>query len=294
VRKVSVIIPTCNERFLPETVADVFAKAAGEVEVIVVEEGYYSGLRDRPGLVVLHNETRQGMRQAINRALDAATGKYVMKLDAHCMMGEGWDETLKADCEEDWIVIPRRFSLDPEAWCIRTHRPTIDYEFIHFPYADEGNSVRQGGKWYERAAARLDVPFDNDMCFQGSCYFTRRDYLQRLGGLQTEGYGGFILESEELSFKAWLSGGQVKVNKKTWYAHLHKGKQFGRGYFINKWEMKRGRKYHIDYWMHNRWPGQTRTVEWLVNFFWPVPTWPDDWMDPKYEAEYWARMGVAV
>ena len=36
--KLSVIIPSRNEQFLPETVNDLFAKAAGDIEVIVVVE----------------------------------------------------------------------------------------------------------------------------------------------------------------------------------------------------------------------------------------------------------------
>jgi hypothetical protein len=54
--------------------------------------------------------------------------------------------------------------------------------------------------------------------------------------------------------------------------------------------MKRQRIFHADYWMHNRWPKQTRKFEWLIDHFWPVPTWPEDWRDPKYEAAYLERI----
>jgi hypothetical protein len=39
--RVSVIIPSRNERFLAPTVADVLSKAAGEIEVITTLDGYW-------------------------------------------------------------------------------------------------------------------------------------------------------------------------------------------------------------------------------------------------------------
>ena len=289
--KVSAIIPSRTELFLSQTVDDVFKKATGEIEVIVVLEGYWPEppLQERPGLILIHHDQPMGLRKSINHGTDVATGEYIMKLDAHCLMAEGWDETLKADCDTDWIVIPRRYSLEPDGWKIREGRPTIDYEYISFPYLDELTSVRLGNKWYKRATDRKDILIDDNMSFQGSCWFIHRNYLiNQIGPLDTVNYGrlNFILESEELGNKCWLSGGQVKINKKTWYAHLHKGKQYGRMYFIDKRDFRPGRKHHIKYWMHNLWPQQTRKFEWLVEHFWPVPTWPEDWKDEKYETEY--------
>ncbi len=31
--------------------------------------------------------------------------------------------------------------------------------------------------------------------------------------------------------------------------------------------------------MKNEEPGMIHKIEWLVEKFWPVPTWPDDWKD---------------
>ena len=38
---VSIIIPSRNEPFLQHTIDDILAKAAGEIEVIVVLDGYW-------------------------------------------------------------------------------------------------------------------------------------------------------------------------------------------------------------------------------------------------------------
>lgn len=288
--RVSVVIPSRTELFLQNTIDDVLAKSAGDVEVIPVLDGYAPDppLKEDPRvkpITIMLDPHHSHMREAINAGVEAATGEYVMKLDAHCAMAPGWDEALKADCDDDWISVPSRYSLEPRTWDIRWHRPRVDYEFISFPYGDF-LTVKTSNKWFARMEERKDILVDDNMAFQGSCMFLKKSYFERLGPLQVEGYGGFILDSEEMSNKCWLSGGRVVTNKKTWYAHLHKGKEFGRMYFINKWELRRGRKFHIDYWMHDRWPKATRKMEWLVDHFWPIPGWPADWRDPKYEQEY--------
>ena len=133
--RLSVIIPSRNEEFLAKTVDDIFAKAQGDIEVVVILDEKDQELKPREGLDVKKKIGPPGLRSAMNQAIDTATGKYIMKLDAHCMLGEGFDEILKADCDEDWVVVPRRYSLnvDTEPWSIKTERPIIDYEYFVFP-----------------------------------------------------------------------------------------------------------------------------------------------------------------
>lgn len=291
--KVSVIIPSRNERFLPETVDDIFNHARGDFEVVVILDENDQPLKPRDGLRVYKKEGPPGLRSAINQAVDLAKGKYIMKLDAHCMMDEGFDVKLAKHCEDNWIVIPRRYSLSAKNWCIKEGRPIIDYEFMPFPYR-ELTSVRSGGKWYERAEQRKELMLDEEMAFQGSCWFTTKKHLERIGAydMVTSTGDQFVLESEELANKTWLSGGKCMVNKRTWYAHLHKGNRYGRGYFLSSRRMKEQRVFHIDYWMHDRWPAAKYKLEWLIDRFWPIPTWPEDWQDPKYEKAWKEQYGL--
>lgn len=295
---VSVLIPArgdashpAGERYLQRTIDEVLEKAAGEVEVIPILDGY----RPEPPLKA-HPQVKPlflsacGLRPAVNAGVASATGTYVLKTDAHCLFAPGFDETLKANCDDDWLVIPRRYSLDVEHWTIlKTGRPPVDYEYIAYPFADgQGGAVRMGNVWKTRAAERLGILLDDDMSFQGSCWFCHRAYFQRLGPLETTGWGTFVLEPEELGNKVWLSGGRVVVNKQTWYAHFHKGKEVGRGYFIDRKQLIRGRQWHIDFFLHNRWlpqwPPQVHPYPWLIEKFWPVPGWPEQalaWFDAR-------------
>jgi glycosyltransferase involved in cell wall biosynthesis len=277
--KVSVVIASRNEQYTQRTIDDLFEKASGQIEVIVVLDGWWPDppLKNRENQVIIHNSESQGLRPAINAGARIATGEYLMKCDAHCMFAPGFDETLKKDCARDWVVIPRRCSLNPEEWRINEHRPIVDYEYVSYPFRDIDASVRQSNVWKERAIARKDIAIDETMSMQGSCWFMRREYFNStIGPLQVEGYGTFILEPEEIAFKCWTSGGQVMINKNTWYAHFHKGPANGRGYFIDRRGLRRGRRFHVQFWWENKWPKQMRTYESMIRQFAPIPGWPED------------------
>jgi len=292
---VSIIIPSRNEQFLSQTVDDIFAKARGSFEVIVVLDEKDQPLTPRPNLIVLKKEGTPGMKSALIQGIKASTGEYIMKTDAHCMFGDSFDTILSSECEDDWIVIPRRYSLEPKDWSIRTFRPIVDYEYIPFPFLADLASVKTGGKWHSRRDERADILIDENMAFQGSVWFLKKKYFWgTIGGFEPTTTGDdFLLESEEIGNKSWLSGGKVMTNKKTWYAHLHKGAEYGRGYFMDKRPMKRQRIYHVNYWWHNSWPKAIHPMTWLIDYFWPVPSYPDDWKDPKYEAKWREVNGLA-
>ncbi|MBF8249498.1 MAG: hypothetical protein HW400_99 [Candidatus Levybacteria bacterium] len=283
----SVIIPSRNEQYLAKTVDDLFAKARGKIEVIVILDEQDQALTPRLNLIVQKKLGQPGLRTAINQAMKITQGKYIMKTDAHCMFGESFDTILSADCDANCIVVPRRYSLIPEAWEIDHKRPVIDYEYYVFPFLPEAGPTPSGGKWHQRAIDRKELLLDEDMAFQASCWFTTKEHLINIGAFDSNTSTGdaFVLESEELANKTWLSGGKCIVNKKTWYAHLHKG-NFGRGYRADKRIMRLQREFQVDYWMHDKWPKAVRKISWLIEKFMPIPGWPTDWQDPKYEKIY--------
>lgn len=285
--KLSVLIPARNERFLPQTVADVLERATGDVEVIAVLDGYWPDpqLPDWPQLVIVHRGAPRGMRAAINAAAAIAKGEYLMKCDAHCMFGEGFDEILKADCEDDWVVIPRRKRLDAENWCVQdVGKPDVTACYLSFPDnpADFGGPGLNGRIWTQRILERTDPRYDIDeeLSFQGSCWFMSKTYFAYLELMDEENWGPFWSEAQEIGFKAWLSGGKVMRNKKTWYAHLHKGKKYGRGYTMDSRWAQQGATY-ANRWLREdkMWHKQKYPLTWLIERFMPMPGWPKNWRE---------------
>lgn len=290
---VSIIIPSRNAEFLQRTIDDLLKKAKGDIEIIVVLDGYWPTpqLFDDKRLIVLHHgevHGNKGMRFGINSGIAISKGEFLMKLDEHCIVDEGFDQKLIADCDDNWVVIPRRYRIDWEKWDIlHDGRPPVDYMYLAYPYERPFDRTcgLHGAEWRERYYQRKDILIDDTMSWQGSCWFMTRKHWDWLGPLDREHYGPFTQEAQEIGNKTWLGGGRLVINKKTWYAHYHKGnhgKNYGFSnaqYAIHMNEMERGRLYCIDYWVNNRWPQRVHDFEWLLEKFWPVPTWPENWKE---------------
>jgi glycosyltransferase involved in cell wall biosynthesis len=283
--KVTVIVPARNERFLQPTVTDLLNKGE-DIEIFVVLDGYWPDppLIGDKRLKILHRGKPLGMRSAINDAAKLANGKYLMKTDAHCMFAEGYDKALVENCDDDWVVVPRRYRLDPENWCIKQDRPhPLDYQYVCFPDNpnDYGGPTLTGRDWPQKGTERKSILVDELLTWQGSCWFMPRDYFFKMGELENDKYGTFGKEPQEIGFKSWLGGGKLMVNKKTYYAHLHKGRKYGRGYSLSSGELTKGGK-AINQWLvfKKAWDKQIYDIKWLIDKFAPVPGWDKcDWSD---------------
>jgi glycosyltransferase involved in cell wall biosynthesis len=296
--KLSIILPSRGEKFLGRTVQDLLEKATGDIEVIAVLDGYWpeTPLPADPRVKVLHKGTAGGMRAGINDGVAMASADVLMKLDAHCMVAPGFDEQVQRDLPDDHsILVPRRKRLDADAWAIQdVGKLDVDYHYLSYPFArpNDPKCGLHGTIWNERIKARLGNPayeVDDEMSSQGSCWVMDRRHFDWLGGLDDNPatYGTFIQEFQELGLKTWLGGGHVAVTKRTWYAHLHKGPQHGRGYFIDKRELKLGSAWCVRHWMLDQWAGRVHDLRWLIEKFsaqsGSVPSWPTD-LDEAFRA----------
>lgn len=310
----SVIIPSRVDTYLQRTIDDLLEKAEGEIEIIVVLDGYWTQLKDDPRVIIVHQgevHDNFGMRAAINAGMALARGEYVMKIDEHCMVDGGYDLKLAADCADDWLVVPRRHRLDADQWLlIEDGRPPVDYMYIAYPYErpyDRRCGLYGGGIDKQRHIDRANELIDDTMSMQGSCYFMKKAYWDKLfpDGLDEENYGKFNHEAQEIHFKVQLSGGRFVVNKKTWYAHWHKGKN-GKGYGFSReqyrkheTEKEKARRYAIDYWLTTQ--DYEHDFGWLIDKFNP-PGWenwkerikvdePNDWRyHPDKQPSEWVEI----
>ena len=261
---------------MQKTIDDITVKAQGDYEIICILDGYRPILKEHPNLVVIHHKESQGMRASVNSAARIANGEFLLKSDAHCMFAEGFDEILKEDCEEDWVVIPRRYSLDAEKWAISENGRMVDYEYFIYPRKFNPIALH-GFRWDERTGQQKDVLLDDTLTFQGSCWMMKKKHFERHGFLTIEGYHGLPQqEAEEIGLTTWMSGGRVAVNKKTWYAHFHKSGN--RGYFMSLQQARECYAFSYQHWVHEHKEGFIR----LINQFWPLPNWPKDWEKKLY------------
>lgn len=281
--KVSVIIPSRNEKFLDNTINDLLSNCTGDFEIFVILDGYWTPPIDDPRVHYIHPGTAMGMRAGINAGAALAKGDYLLKIDAHCMVGKGFDEILASECEHNWVVIPQRRRLDADNWCEQdVGKPHVDYEYLCPPDnpADWGGASMHGRIWTQRILERRDGPqyeIDDNMSFQGSCWFMPREYFHQLGLMDEERWGSFWQEAQEIGLRSWLTGGKVMTNKKTHYCHLHKGKKHGRGYQMNSSWLTQATKQSGRFFAGEKmWPEQKRPLSWLIEHFWPVPQWTEE------------------
>jgi len=296
--RVTALVTARNEPWLQQTVDDLLAHAEGDLEVVVILDGYWPDppLRDDPRVVVLHHGESKGLRASINAGAALAHGQYLMKTDAHCAFSPGFDVALADHYEEGWVSAPTRWSLKAETW-ERGYGP-LEYLYLTYPYtpdAQYGEGLH-GKKWlgptglgsmrpadyYYRERERAALKIDDIQAFQGSCWFTSKATFEKVGGMD-ESFGTFYQEPQEIAFKCWMSGGRIVVNKHAWYAHWHKSSPPGYGF--TRHGKHRDMRYSTWFWMNNQWPLATRTIEEFVAFHWPIPGWPETWQEEKVAFE---------
>ena len=270
---VSVLIPARNEQFLPQTIDDLCAKAQGEMEIIAILDGYWPvRVSEDSRVSYIHFTEPRGMRNGLNAACEIAKGDFVMKLDAHCMVSEGFDVALSKVCQENWVCVPTRKRLDAENWRVREdNRPDVNYLFI-----DLDNDGLNGKVWHQKNVNRdLDaVRIDDLIACQGSCYFMPRALWRELELLDVENYGTFRKDPQEVLFKCWTNGGRCVRVKDAWYAHLHKGRTYGRGYSTSTRDWDKGDEYVKRWWTDSAWDKQKIPLRDVIRaHFADMPGW---------------------
>ena len=286
--KVSVIIPSLNEEmYLNKTILNVLENATGDIEIIPVLDGWEPEQRISDYRVkYLKHDKPHGQRPSINEAARMATGNFIMKLDAHCAVGKGFDEILARDCKYTDTMIPAMFNLDVETWSPKSFddwdkavsRGKLNIH-MYVGWKDgrlrtQYYSSKERKRLWERDKGKDIV---ETMSCMGPAFFMHKDRFWELGGCD-EGHGHWGQQGIEVACKAWLSGGRLVSNKNTWFAHFFRGGGVPEGhksgfpYSISQRQVDRARSYSEDLWLKNKWEKQQRTMEWFVKKFNP-PSW---------------------
>jgi len=274
---VSVIIPSRNEKYLYKTVFNVLATAKEDIEIFILLDAWdFIGYNDKnpEASNILHEQVRLvkelasknkcvkiietkeclGQRRFINEAVRQSKGKYFLKIDAHSMMSANWDIAAKKAMERDVFLIPQMWKLDEQSW-----KPVNKNTQYHL---DNNLTPRTGGGFINLHKPEL-------MAFGGEAWFVSINLWWKLGGYD-EMLGNWGSTGTEFSLKVWLMGYKLLLCDDFWCAHLYRGK------FPYKDKGMRARttgKIIRSNFLANRVKGQIHPVEWLVNKFWPIPTW---------------------
>lgn len=185
---ISIIIPSLNEPYLEKTVADIQQHAVGEIEILVGDDAV----------------EKLGQRALMNKLARQAKGEYIMKCDAHCSFGPGFDKIMLEDMDDKTIMAPFLLPLDGETWTLSNNR--------HSSFVFDTNLVMHH-------APNNDELVNETMCLQGSCFLTTTENYWKWN-LCEEDLGSWGGQGPELGIKAYLNGGVCKTTKRTYYGHV--------------------------------------------------------------------------
>ena len=264
----------------------------GDTECIVVLDGAWPDdpLPQDDRLNVIFHSKAVGQRAAINDAARISRARYIMKLDAHCVLDVGFDVKLMDSAKElgrEVTQVPRMYNLHAFDWlCPEGHRR---YQSPSGPCQKCGKDTVMDIVW-KRRMSRLTYfwGFDENLKFEyresqakgmkgdyiesmsllGACFFMDREWYWELGG-SDEGHGSWGQQGTEIACKTWLSGGRLICNRKTWFAHMFRtqGKDFGFPYPLHNEEQEKARQYSNEYWFGNKFPNAKYEINWLFKKF---------------------------
>ena len=246
----SCIIPSFKDPSLHKTIKSILDNAQGEIEIICVLDGYWTEIIDDPRVKVLHLGKNRGMRDAINAGVAISKGEYLMRTDEHCSFAKGFDKVIIDNMEDNWIVTPTRYELDPIKWK-RMNLSPVNFTKLIIQNVSDGVQKFTAIPWKERDEELKDVMIAETLGMQGSVWVMKKSWWEKvIGELQTEGYGQLIQDSTEMIFKTWKAGGKMMLNKGTWHAHRHRkfGRTHNNGTKENPANCDAGYKYAIDVW----------------------------------------------
>ena len=306
----SIIIPARNEFFLQKTIDNIFENSQADTEIIVILDGYWPNppIADHPKVTVCHHMNSIGQRAATNEGARISQAEFIMKADAHCAFGPGFDRILMEDCQPDWTMIPMMWNLHAFDWKCKScgnqtyqgFLPTEckkckgnDFEMV-VVWKQRGNKVtyswrfnnemqfKYWKKHYRRSEVKAQGDLIETMSFIGACMLMPRKFFWELEGMD-EKHGSWGQFGTELACKTWLSGGKLITSKKTWFGHMFRTGNFkgafGGGssfpYKLSGQAVDRARAYSQDLWLNDKWPKAIHPLSWLVEKFKPVPDWHD-------------------
>jgi len=308
-KDISILIPARNEMFLARTIEDILAHREADIEINVALDGAWPNPAvlqdDRVNIIYMPKSI--GQRAATNLACQASTAKYVMKMDAHCSVDQGFDRKMLEAYEkvsDNVTMVPIMRNLWAFDWkCMKCGKkwyqgptpiackePTCDNKTRFM------RKMMWIGKQRPQSTAYLFDPEPHfqyfrgftrrpegrgdltpSMSLQGSAWMLTRENYWRLNVCDDATFGSWGSQGIEVACKTWLSGGQVLCNHGTWYAHEFRtqGGDFGFPYPQSGRQVRNAKLAAKDLFFNNKWEQQIHPLSWLVEKFWPAPGWTE-------------------
>ena len=170
-------------------------------EVIAIDDGSsdetQSVLGQVEGLLVIKNAESVGVVESRNRGAAVARGAFLVFLNQHSMVTDGWLETLRAT-----------FRREPEVGCVGPTLVLADGRLANAGGAVWSDaSISWFGSGKEAGHPRFRFLREVDTC-SADCLMMARDLFEQLGGFDGR-YAGGSYEALDMAFKVRKAGYKV-------------------------------------------------------------------------------------
>jgi len=227
--KTSALIIARNENpvYLQKTIDSLFDNATGDIEVLVILDGYDSEIDSRA--IKVKFDKPIGKRIGLNFAASQAKGQYLFFIDAHCSMSEGWDTKLKCACDEKTIAVS----------IIKPMDESFEYTPGEYSFVKLNEDLEE--KWWQYKAKADWRTIEKTMAFTGCGWMIRSSDYNEYGGFD-ERLGEWGYEGPEWSLNMWCSGGNVALRTDVVCGHIfstndgnknYAAKMVSKGVFFN-------------------------------------------------------------
>ena len=279
--------------FLAKTIENILENKRGKTEIIAVLDGSLADppVHDHDDVTLIYHSNPLGQRAATNQAAKFSDAKYVMKLDAHCALGESFDTIMLEDMQDDWTLVPKMYNLYAFDWvCSNGHKR---YQGRSGVCTECGKPTERDIVWRAKPSPETtSMRFDSELKFQywsqykkkqhgdlvetmsilGACWMVTQDKYWELNMCDEE-HGSWGQMGTEVACKTWLSGGRLICTMKTRFSHMFRTQG---GEFLLPYPnpgVSKAREYSKKLWLQNNWEGAKYPLSWLIEKFAPVPDW---------------------
>ncbi|MFA6450543.1 MAG: glycosyltransferase family 2 protein [bacterium] len=199
------------------------ATSVTDYEIIVVDNGSADGtpdwLRSQPGIKTIFNETNRGVAPARNQGLSAATGRYLLILDADTIVEPGALDTLTAAMNahpEAGLGAPKLTDADGALQFTCRYYPTAlskIYRRLPFAFAKKRLAAEFLEDWPHDSERAVDYAI-------GACQIFRREAFEKTGPLDERIFYG--PEDIDYCIRIWRAGWTVMYFPQAVVRHLER------------------------------------------------------------------------
>src|SRR3990167_9337579 len=216
-KQLSILVPARNEEFLQQTIDDIFlhSELGDKLEILVGLDGWHTKLKKRPNLRVFESTNVLGQRATQNALAGISEAKYIMKLDAHVSVSQGFDKVMLEimEANPNIVLVPALGNLHVYDWlCPLKHR-TYQGKEDKCGQCDSKDLIFQFGD-----VDNFEMLHETK-AIQGSGFLVSRENYWKWQRCD-ESWGSWGQMGFEIYTKTLKNGGKVMATRKAFMGHF--------------------------------------------------------------------------